>query len=653
MDHTAEIYQHAVQRHRAGAVQEAISLYLQLLPQLAQPAELLFLLGTAQLQCGQKQEGIARLQQSLALDPAQASAWNNLGNAWCDQHCFDDALQCYAKALALQADFADAHNNLGIALKGLQRPEQALASYERALLLQPQHAGALRNRAALQQELAQRPIAVSAVVSTPAPSPSSDASTLQRQGDLLCQQRRFDEALRCYEQVLVRDPEAIGAYLNRGVALTELHQYHAALASFDQAVLRWPDFADAHYNRGKVLKELGRSDEAITSYRKALRLRPQFVLAHNNLGNALAECQLYGQALACYTDALAIDANFADAHLNRANALKELGHLDAALLSYDQALRCRPEYADVYWNKALCLLLDGQYGEGWALYEWRLRMAQFRKDFHQFPQLAWRGQETIAAKRLLVHAEQGLGDMIQFCRYLPMLHQLGAQLIVEAPAPLLGLLATLACPMTLVEQGQPLPAFDAYCPVMSLPLALGTTLATIPAELPYLSSDPARVQAWQQTLGQPKGRRIGLVWSGAAAHGNDGRRSLSLARLSGLLELPGFEWHALQKEVRPADAEILQQLPAIRQHQHALQDFADTAALIACMDLVISVDTSVAHLAGALGKPVWILLAAAPDYRWMLARDDSPWYPTAQLYRQTTPGDWDSVIARVALALSR
>jgi len=325
--------------------------------------------------------------------------------------------------------------------------------------------------------------------------------------------------------------------------------------------------------------------------------------------------------------------------------------LDEALASYDKALALKPDYAEAYWNKSLLLILMGQYLEGWKLYEWRLQNDSTKNNYYTFPKPSWRGQESIRNKKLLVHSEQGLGDVIQFCRYLPQVKSLGAEIIFEVPKSLVSFVSTLNCPMTVVARGAALPDFDVYCPVMSLPYAFKTRVETVPAKTPYLFADRAKVEFWRKKLGTPEKPRVGLVWSGAAGNRGDAERSIRLKELLPLLDLP-IEWCTLQNEFRPHDLEILKQHPEIRQHHDDLKDFSEIAAFIECLDLVVSVDTSFVHVAGAIGKPVWVLLPFVPDYRWMLDREDSPWYPTARLFRQPDIGDWRSVVDRVAETVS-
>ena len=311
----------------------------------------------------------------------------------------------------------------------------------------------------------------------------------------------------------------------------------------------------------------------------------------------------------------------------------------------------KPDYAEAYWNKSLLKILIGEYLEGWKLYEWRWKKEPQINSPRAYHQPLWLGDESIFHKTLLIYPEQGFGDYIQCIRYAALVEQLGAKVILEVPSRLLTLCSTLKGQPILIENGKPLPSFDYHCPVMSLPLALKTTVETIPAQIPYLYADDQRKKRWNEKLGNKTVTRIGLVWSGSTMNKNDHNRSLLLNQLTSLLELP-VEFHSLQKEIREIDVKTLTDFSKINQHQDDLLDFSDTAALIDEMDLVISVDTAVAHLSGAMGKKTFILLPYSPDYRWMLDRADSPWYPTATLFRQPSVGDWDSVISQIRQLLS-
>jgi len=524
---------------------------------------------------------------------------------------WQQAVELYQELLALHPDHAEACTGRGNALRELKRHDAALQDYDRAIRLQPDYAEAHFNKAIALQELG-----------------------------------RFDEAQQSYGQAIRYRPDYASAYYNRGLILQALGRFEEAQQSYEQAIRYRADFALAWNNRGNALQELGRFNEALQNYEQAIRLQPDYAEAHNNKGAVLEKLERFDEALQSYDEAIRLQPDYAEAHFNKAIALQEFGRFDEAQQSYAQAIRLRPDYADAYLNMSILKLRMGDFEAGWKLYEWRWRGDAQKGLQRIYPQPLWLGEEPIAGKTIFVYAEQGLGDAIQMCRYLPMIEKLGARIIFETPASLIPLLSTLDCDCTLVERGQQPPPFDVYCPIMSLPLAFKTTLQSIPSEVPYLHADPHKRATWKQRLGEKGRLRAGLVWSGSTIHTNDRNRSVSLGVFNSLLELP-VEFHSLQKEYREQDSILLGGLAKLKDHQQELADFADTAALISEMDLVISVDTSVAHLAGALGKEVWILLPFTADYRWLLDRMDSPWYPTATLFRQPARGDWVGVIDQV------
>ena len=364
----------------------------------------------------------------------------------------------------------------------------------------------------------------------------------------------------------------------------------------------------------------------------------------------LIELNRLDDALAAYDRALAIDPGNAFALVNRGNALRYLGRADEALESFDAAIRHAPDFAEAHWNKAVLQLSHGDFAHGLPEYEWRWRRGiEAPRDFAQ-PQ--WQG-EDLAGKTILLHAEQGLGDSIQMLRYLPMvaakLADTGGKIVLELSERLQPLVTDPA--ITLISRGTPLPAFDVHCPLMSLPLACGTRLETIPAAVPYIGVPAERLEMWQDKLAAIPAPRVGLVWSGKPDHVNDHNRSMPLSRLAPVLSVPGVQFVSLQRETRDSDLIEAARWPNLTRFDEAHSDFADAAAAICLLDLVITVDTAVAHLAGALGKPVWILISHIQDWRWLIGRSDSPWYPSARLFRQAAPGDWDGVIADLAAAL--
>ena len=471
-------------------------------------------------------------------------------------------------------------------------------------------------------------------------------------------------ALANYDRALTLRPNHVDTLCNRGNTLADLKRHGEALASYDRALRLRPDDDDVLFNRGNALHQLNRHDEALASYDRALALRPDLTKALTNRGNVWYELRRFDEALASYDRALAVQPDNPDAHFNRGTVLRELGRLSEASASYQRALALRPNFTEVRWNLAALQLVTGDFDRGWQNYEWRWKDESKFGAKRNFKQPLWLGAEPIGGKTILLHSEQGLGDTIQFSRYAAKVAARGARVILEVERALRDLMTSLPGAAQVVAMGEPLPDFDVHCPILSLPLAFGTTLETIPAQTPYLSAPQSKVQAWRDRIGrQDKSRdkkRIGLVWAGnpmtGIPSGNriDRERSIALDRLAPLFEVSTCEFYSLQKGGEAAaqlrDSPLQ---PRIIDWTEELQDFSDTAALIENLDLVISVDTSVAHLAGALGKPFWLLNRYSTCWRWLLDRDDSPWYPTARLFRQDASRDWDAVVIRVRDALRR
>ena len=418
-----------------------------------------------------------------------------------------------------------------------------------------------------------------------------------------------------------------------------------ALASYKRAIALKPDYAEAHYNRGNALMDLKRPAEALASYDRAITLKPDYAEAHSNRGNALKGLKRPAEALASYDKAIALKPDFAVAHYNRGNALRDLKRPGEALASYERAIALKPDFAEAHWNQSFCLLSMGHLEQGLRQYEWRKKLNE-PMGVRSYPQPVWLGEENIAGKTLFVYWEQGLGDTIQFCRYAKLVEGRGAKIFMSVQQPLYGLLKQISPTIQILRPNEEPTDFDYHCPLLSLPLALGTTLKTIPAEQQYLKSDEELGSIWSARL-PPKTRpRIGVVWSGNTAHTKLHYRSIELQQFLTIFS-PDAEWICLQKEIREEDFAILRQLGRIAFFGDDLRDFSDTAALLDLMDLVITIDTSVAHLAGAMGKPVWILLPYNPDWRWLLDRNDSPWYPSARLFRQQQNGNWATVTDQV------
>ena len=474
-----------------------------------------------------------------------------------------------------------------------------------------------------------------------------------KQARLCHEQGNLRDALALYQRIIDLDAGNFSAFHEAGIIYGQLGQFEQALQFITSASKLKPSDFSIYYNQAKALQELKRHNEALISYDKVLALKPDYVPAYNNRGNILKELQRYDAALDSYNKALSIRSDFLVAYINRASVLQDLKRYDEAVAAYDQAIALKPDYAEANYNKGLVKLLLGDYEAGWPLQEWRWKTDQYKGLVRSFKQPLWLGTESPAGRTILLYADQGIGDAIQIARYVPMVATLGAKVILEVQSQLVPLLKTIdGSGVTVIAKGGTLPEFEFQCPLMSLPLAFKTTISTIPQHVPYLAADPQKQLEWRERLGQKILPRVGLAWSGNAMHKNDCNRSISLRSFEPLL-CADFEYHSLQKEIRQEDKEILAEFSEIHVHDAELHNFSDSAALVSELDMVITVDTAVAHLAGAMGKEVWILLPYIADFRWMTERSDSPWYPSAQLFRQDSRGDWGSVITKLHSKLKK
>lgn len=501
-----------------------------------------------------------------------------------------EAFHLMTTAVAAHPRAVEAHLHLGLVLRALKREADALASFDKALALDPTEVEALGNR-----------------------------------GDVLLTLGRPEEALECFDKILSMTPGRIPVRAIRGSALAALGRFAAALEDFDAVLAVAPNDPMVLYNRAGALLAVGRLDEALAAYDRVVALAPRHAAAWNNHGNVLVA-------------------------LNR--------HTEA-LESFAKALAARPDYADAHFNRSLAWLATGDLARGFHDYEWRWKRTGMERARRDYGRPLWLGEYPLAGRAILIHAEQGLGDTIQFARYIPLLARTGAKVMLEAPPELTELLAPIEGLSGVVARGEPLPPFDVHCPLGSLPLAFKTDRTSIPAAIPYLFATPDRIAKWRPRIVEAIGSeavgppRIALAWSGNSAHVNDRNRSIPLRKLSPLWAGGASSFVSIQREVRIEDADMLRATPAITHVGDELRDFDDTAAVIALCELVVSVDTAVAHLAAAMGRPVWILLPFSPDWRWTLDGARSPWYPAARLFRQPRPGDWASVIDDVARELTR
>lgn len=551
----------------------------------------------------------------LTMVPDQASAIHLLGVIELQQDHLMRAAALFTRAVRLDPNLSEAWNNLGVVLKRMGRTQETVFILKMCLSQNPQAGDALVNL----------------------------ATTLSALG-------KPAEAQRCADRAVLLQPRNAGYHNERALVLMAANRLPEAADACRRAMILAPTFAEAAYHLGLILAPTEPSlSEAC--YRQAAALRPWLVEAWINLGATLVKRGALSEGSASYKQALVWAPSRADAWNNLGHSIRQTGDVAGAVPCYDRAARLNPTYAEARYNRALARLLTGNFGEAWEDHEWRWKVPGFPSPQRNFKQPQWTGG-PINGKRLLLHSEQGYGDAIQFVRYVPLAAELGGHVILEVQPELYGLMQGVKGPEAVFRRGDPLPPFDLHCPLLSLPLAFRTGRKSIPRAIPYLTPDQALVERWRTELGSTEKQRVGLVWAGNPRHSNDHNRSLSLALFAPFLERPGVDFISLQVGPRAADVVAYGATEKVRDVSAQLGDFAQTAALIETLDLVITADTSVAHVAGALGKPVWVLLPFAPDWRWMLNTDQSPWYPSMKLYRQPAPGKWDPVIARVTAALS-
>jgi tetratricopeptide (TPR) repeat protein len=549
-------------------------------------------------------------QSSLTQIVEQALAFHRQGR-------LDDAEKIYARVLKSYPDHFDALHLLGMLRHQRGKNGEAHRLITAALRVEPRSADALSNLALVLHALKRHDEALAALDKALELEPAH-TDALVNSGNTLLDRGRPQEALTCFEKVLAREPGFSPARLGHGNTLATLGRPEEALVDYDAVLVAQPAHASAHYNRGNALLALGRASEALAAFDKTLAIVPNHTMAMNNRGAALQALNRYEEAIASFDQVLAMDKNYADAQYNRAQAL----------------------------------LTIGDFRRGLEAYEWRWKRTGMAAHRPAFGRPLWLGEYPLSRKTILLHAEQGLGDTIQFARYLPLVAKTAGKVVLQVQPELKDLLAQIDVAAMVVGRDEALPAFDVHCPLGSLPLAFKTEIGTIPADIPYLKASEERLNKWRARVPKTGQPLVAIAWAGRATHGNDRNRSLAVSRLAPLLSQETARFVSIQRDLREGDSDFLRTCPGLEHVGDELEDFADTAAVVALADLVISVDTSVAHLAGAMGQPVWILLPFAPDWRWLLDRDDSPWYPTAKLFRQPVLGDWDSVIERVRRELA-
>jgi tetratricopeptide (TPR) repeat protein len=659
----------AVQHHQAGRMAEAEGFYRQVLAIQPKHADALHLLGVVAAQTNRHDLAIKLIREAIAVNPSAAEFYSNLGKAY--------------QAKGRPHDAMIAYNNLGNLLGAQRRFDEAVEAYRTAIRLDPNYAGAHYNM-----------------------------------GIALWEKGEFDKAIDAYRQALRIKPDFDSAYNNLGNALKRMGRVEEAIDAYRKALSLNANYPDAQTNLGVSLLEKGFVDEAIAAHSQAIQLEPQRAQFRYNLGVALAAARRFDDAIDAYRHAIRLDPNSAEAHYNLGHIFGHRGELDTAVESYERAIQLKPQWPEPHYNLALTLLLQENFERGWTEYEWRWGAKDFPSRLVQRGRPQWDGS-NLEGKTILLHAEQGLGDTVQFIRYAPLVAKRGGRVMVECAPDLARLIASVEGVAEVVTKYPP-PPFDVHCPLLSLPGIFATRVDSIPADVPYVRAEPDDVKAWAKqltrgtggppvSLQQEHGRaahatpavksalsdssvgralpaiepfggqcppytersasvrgadptsmarrrdplRIGLAWAGQPSHKNDRNRSMSLSQLGPLAHSTNATFYSLQKGSAAAEAARPPARMNLVDWTAEIRDLADTAALMSHMDLIITVDTVVAHLAGALGKPVWVMLPNNPDWRWMRNREDSPWYPTMRLFRQNAAGDKAEVIARMAQSLER
>jgi tetratricopeptide (TPR) repeat protein len=596
--------QTAFEYFQAGDFEQASLICCEILKAQPDRADVLRLLGIIRYQQGDTDSAIEYTSQSIRSDPAEPYSYFTLGNIFREQGNTGEAIANYQKAIEINPALDDAYYNLGIVLKESGRLDEAITCYRKTIQINP-----------------------------------SQADTYNNLGLALQEKGQIKEAEMSFRQAVKIDPDYAYAHSNLGNVLMGERQIDEAITHYQKAIRFNPDLLDAHMNLGNALKEKGLLNDAVTVYRKVLQIDPERSDAYYNLGIVLKENGQPDEAITHYQRALHLNPGHAEAYNNLGLAFRDKGQLKEAMHLFREALRREPDNAVFHWNLSLALLQAGNFEQGWKEYEWRLKVKEFSHRISAEP--LWDGSE-MAGQTILLQAEQGFGDTIQFIRYASLVAQRSAKVIVSCQNELASLLRTVDGVNHVAGYHEQLPDFDRYCPLLSLPLIFHTTHEGIPAQVPYIRVDSPSVKKWKTKIGvQDSEITIGLVWAGRE------QRSCSLEIFSPLSHVDSVTFYSLQKGEAAEQAKNPPDGMKLIDYTEDIHDFSDTAALMENLDLVIAVDTAVAHLAGALGKPVWTLLPFVPDWRWLLNRDDSPWYPTMRLFRQPSPGDWQSVIEEV------
>jgi tetratricopeptide (TPR) repeat protein len=611
-----QAYQLAANHHQASRVREAEGYCRQILQQQPAHVDTLLLLARIAHESGRVAEATELLRRVVALRPNIPEAHSNLGTMLALSGNLDQAIPEFRAALALRPDMPAVHCNLGNALRGKEDVAGAIAEYREAIRLRPDYADAHNNLAGLLQATGQK-----------------------------------EQAMESFRVVASLRPNDADAAFNFAKASSTAGKTEPAIAAFRRAIELRSDFLDAISELLIALGHKGMVDEAISLARRAVALRPDLSHTHNNLGWVLQKKELFNEAAAEYQRAIELQPEYPEAYNNLGSVLFEAARFHEAIDALQKALSFQPDYAAIASNIGMMMLTVGDFEHGWPLYEARRRVIPVSLD-RDSSKPRWDGSD-LAGKRIVIQSEQGFGDSIQFVRYVPLVQARGGRVILQCQPALTRIFSSIQGAEQILGDNDPLPEFEVHTRLLSLPAIFKTSLESIPADIPYLHADPALVNYWRQRLGnEPSGLKVGVSWAGSPTHPQDRNRSLSLAALAPLAQVPNIRFYCIQKGEAAKQAQSPPAAMNLTDWTNDLNDFADTAALATNLDLVITVDSAVAHLVGALGIQTWVFIQFIPDWRWLLDRDDSPWYPTIRLFRQPRRWDWERPIQHVAEELA-
>lgn len=611
----------AFEHHKAGRLAEAEDLYVQILDIDKDNPDCYHLLGLISLKVGDLHSAYTLISHAIDLKSEEPQFHFSLGNTMVTAGKLEDAAVCYKYAISLNPNYTQALNNLGVVLLQSGKFDEALPYIKKALEIDPDYPDAHNNL-----------------------------------GMILKEKGNYDEAISCFQKAISLKPDYAEAHNNLGTVYRIKEDLDSAIDQYEKTLKIRPDYVEAHSNLGNALRDKGRFESSKAHFEQALSLNPEHAESHSNLGNALKDEGRIEEAIARYKKAIEINPNFAVAYFNIGSVYQEIGKFAEAIEYYDKAIAIESNYADAHWNRALVLLTLGDFENGWRQYEWRWKKkSPGIHPYHKKP--LWDGSD-FKGKVVFLHCEQGLGDALQFIRYAPMVKERGGEVWLGCPPALSRAFKAITAIDRIFDKPEELPdTYDFQVPLMSLPMIFGTTLETVPCSIPYLRPYPKDVAVWKERLREYTGLKVGLVWAGnprkdqPGAHAVDRRRSMRLEQFAPLADIPGINWFSLQKG---EPAEQAKNPPAgmnLIDFMDQANDFADTAAFMENLDLIISVDTSVVHMAGAIGKPVWMLSRFDGCWRWLTEREDSPWYPTLRIFRQPSPGAWDPVVQKVCCSL--